>query len=149
RRRHRSHAQTPGHLHPANRFPRRHRGEHDVANAEQIPAASLSSGAGYHLRLQQVPPYGEKHARKTPRLPRPRLAGNRLATLVRPRPRSPATQLAQLRKNVHHGKHGTHGKKTKTIKRGGWRGPLGRSRSIHSLCSFLSLNFSVCSVCSV
>ncbi len=58
----------------AARFPGRHRSQHDVADAEQVPAASLSSGAGHHLRLQQMPAHGAQHAGKTARLPGARAA---------------------------------------------------------------------------
>ena len=35
----------------------------------QVPAAPLPSGAGHHLRLQQVPAHGPQHAGEAPRLP--------------------------------------------------------------------------------
>ena len=64
----------------ATGLPGGHRSEHDVADAEQVPASSLSSGPRHHVRLQQVPAHGPQHARKTARLPRLRPTGDHLAT---------------------------------------------------------------------
>ena len=66
-----------GDLRRADRFPGGDRSEHDVAAAKQVPAAPLSSGAGHHLRLQQVSAHGPQHAGEGARLPGERNAGDR------------------------------------------------------------------------
>ncbi len=94
----------------ADRFPRRHGSEHDVAAAEGVPAAPLPPRARHHLRLQQVPAHGPQHARKSARLPAVRQAGDRVAAGVRPGARSAAAEPAEMNQTTEHTER--HGRKT-------------------------------------
>src|SRR5262249_6876581 len=79
------------------RLPGRHRGEHALATPEQVPAAPVSSGARYHLRLQQVPAHGPQHFGKTPGLPGVRAAGDPMAAGVRAGAGSAGAEFVEVR----------------------------------------------------
>ena len=75
--------QARGDVRGADRVPGGDRGEHDVGDGAEAPAAHLSRRAGRDVLVQQVPAHGPQHAGEGPRLHARRQAGDHLAAGVR------------------------------------------------------------------